>query len=212
MMSKQSTNHVLFNSATSHQGEIAMSKTTAGIQHGRVSIALLIVAAWALFFTGVTAEAAPSLIGLYQFEDASGINGAPIADTSGNLRDGSVTSGNIGLVPSQAGYGNAASFTGAGYVAATLTGAASVVNDYSIAFWMKSNNTAQTNTYIAGRTNANPQHAAIYGYASAGGFAQVEHFSPLAPVPRSRSRILAGTTSSTPAAAPTTTTTSTSTA
>ena len=47
----------------------------------------LLVAALAVFFTSKTAEAVPSLIGLYQFEDASGANGAPIADTSGNLRD-----------------------------------------------------------------------------------------------------------------------------
>ena len=66
---------------------------------------LLVVAMAALLFAAVSANAA--LIGLYQFEDASGTVGSSIADTSGNIRNGTVTGAAITLAPGVAGHGNA---------------------------------------------------------------------------------------------------------
>ena len=122
---------------------------------------LLLAVAAAMFFASVTAEAA--LIGLYQFEDASGAVGSTIADTSGNLRDGAVTGAAITLAAGQAGYGNAGGF-GSGRVLAALPGAGTAVDDFSVAFWMKANNNSQSDTYITTRQINNPQLSVIYEY------------------------------------------------
>ncbi len=134
---------------------------------------LVLLAVVGLLFSAAVADA--SLVALYQFEDDSGTVGSTIADTSGNLQDGTVTGDAITLAPGQTGYGNAAGF-GSGFVQANLTGVASIVNDFTIAFWMQSNDTSQSQTYITSRSSTNPQQAAIYGYAYDGGVAQTELF------------------------------------
>ncbi len=125
---------------------------------------LLLLAIASLLFTTVTAEA--SLLGLYQFEDASGTVGSSIADTSGNLRHGAVVGADISLAAGQTGYGNAGGF-GSGRVLANLIGAGTTVDDFAVAFWMQANNNSQSQTYLTGREIGGvPQLAVIYEYVN----------------------------------------------
>jgi len=127
----------------------------------RIKVLFSVAAAFAVLFTAVTAEA--DLLGLYQFEDASGTLGSTIADTSGNLNHGTVTGAAITLPAGKPGYGNAGGF-GSGWVEAPLPLVGTTVDDFSIAFWMQSNSTSQSQTYVTSRSG-NPQLAAIYEYA-----------------------------------------------
>ena len=85
-----------------------------------------------------------------------------------------------------AGYGNAGGF-GSGRVQANLTGAGTTADDFAIAFWMQSNSTSQSNTYITARNRpGDPQLSAIYEYTDD----QVELFrAGSGPDPRPGSQI-----------------------
>ena len=118
----------------------------------------------------LTGTASGGLIGLYQFEDASGADTSTISDSSGSGNDGTVFGGGIGLVANSmgGGFGNAGEFNNGttGRVEAALNAAVGTdVDDFAIAFWFQAANNSGTNMYVTARNLAGfGQLSAIYEF------------------------------------------------